>query len=318
MKGFRVWNPETGKIVFSRDVIFCEKSIDSEATLNVDNVKDNSEMNDKCESDADTKTIEIDSRIKLESNEAQRNDEAPAEQMPEAHEIFAMSREATSSKNVLEVDADICVLRMTTNMSVPWHSWQFSMNHTYQEAIRSNQKQEWIAAMNDEIYSLTKNRTWQLVVLPAGKKVIDNRWVFKIKMNANGSIDRYKSRLVVRGFTQEYGVDYNETFSPVVRFTLVRTVLAIAVSNSVSNSFHAFCLASLVFASDTFDSRISRRLSTKRTSNRSSATSKLDARGFVTVCDGFFFSNFPIFTTYFYCFTREKNMRPHVNKNDSQ
>lgn len=87
--------------------------------------------------------------------------------------------------------------------------------------------------MNDEFDSLVKNKTWILVDKPNNQKVIDNEWVFKIKRNPNGSIEKYKARLVVRGFTQQYGVDYKETFSPVMRFTSVRAILSIAASTKM-------------------------------------------------------------------------------------
>lgn len=104
---------------------------------------------------------------------------------------------------------------------------------TYEQAIESDDHTQWERAMNEEYDSLIKNRTWNLVDPPKDQKVIDNRWVFKLKQNPDGSIDRYKARLVVRGFTQEYGIDYQETFSPVVKFTSVRAILALAASKQM-------------------------------------------------------------------------------------
>lgn len=104
---------------------------------------------------------------------------------------------------------------------------------TYEEAIKSKDSEKWLTAMQDEYDSLIENETWTLVEKPANQKLIDNRWVFKVKQNPDESIDRYKARLVGRGFTQEYGIDYSETFSPVVRFTSLRAILSIAASEGM-------------------------------------------------------------------------------------
>lgn len=109
----------------------------------------------------------------------------------------------------------------------------FSEPQTYDEALNSPDKDHWISAMNDEFNSLIKNGTWILTELPKGEKAIDNRWVFKVKTNTDGSIDRYKARLVVKGYTQRYGVNYTETFSPVVRYSTVRSILAFAAINKM-------------------------------------------------------------------------------------
>ncbi len=82
--------------------------------------------------------------------------------------------------------------------------------------------------MREEYDSLMTNNTWTLVPLPAGRKPVSCKWVFKVKQGANGEVEHYKARLVARGFTQTYGVDYNETFAPVAKFTSIRCILALA------------------------------------------------------------------------------------------
>jgi hypothetical protein len=88
----------------------------------------------------------------------------------------------------------------------------------------------WRAVMEDDYGALMSNETWELVARPRGSNVVTSKWVFMHKLHADGSFDRYKARWVLRGFTQCPGVDYDETFSPVVKPAAVRTVLATAVS----------------------------------------------------------------------------------------
>jgi hypothetical protein len=88
----------------------------------------------------------------------------------------------------------------------------------------------WKAAMDIEYGALMKNNTWRLVPPQPGKNVIDCMWLFKVKMKANGSVERYKARLVAKGHKQRYGIDYEDTFSPVVKAATIRIVLSISVS----------------------------------------------------------------------------------------
>lgn len=92
---------------------------------------------------------------------------------------------------------------------------------------------KWYEAMNNEINSLNENNTWTLCELPSGGKTISTKWVFKTKRKEGGEIIRYKARLVAKDYTQRYGVDYTDTFAPVVRYSTIRLLMAIAVRNNL-------------------------------------------------------------------------------------
>jgi histone deacetylase 1/2 len=103
--------------------------------------------------------------------------------------------------------------------------------YTVEEALSDS---HWKAAMQTEYDALIKNKTWHLVPPQKGINIIGCKWVYKIKRKADGSLDRYKARLVAKGFKQRYGLDYEDTFSPVVKAATIRTVLSIAVSRGWS------------------------------------------------------------------------------------
>ena len=100
--------------------------------------------------------------------------------------------------------------------------------------VEALENKNWKNAMNEEYNALMKNRTWHLVPPAKGRNLIDCKWVYRIKRKSDGTIDPYKERLVAKGFKQRYGIDYEDTFSPVVKAATIRLVLSVAVSNSWS------------------------------------------------------------------------------------
>jgi hypothetical protein len=90
---------------------------------------------------------------------------------------------------------------------------------------------KWRHAMEEEFVALIANNTWDLVLCPVGSNVITGKWIFMHKFNYDGSLDRYKARWVFHGFTQQTGIDYDETFSPVVKSAMVYTMLSLIVSH---------------------------------------------------------------------------------------
>ena len=98
---------------------------------------------------------------------------------------------------------------------------------TYEEAMASEEAEQWQQAMDEEIASLMANRTWTLEKLLPGLQAIPVKWVFKVKTAANGGAERYKARLVAKGYRQREGINLDEVFAPVSKYATLRTLLAI-------------------------------------------------------------------------------------------
>ncbi|KAG7585301.1 Reverse transcriptase RNA-dependent DNA polymerase [Arabidopsis thaliana x Arabidopsis arenosa] len=118
---------------------------------------------------------------------------------------------------------------------------QIPIPHSYSEAKNSK---EWCGAIDKEIGAMESTDTWEITTLPPGKKAVGCKWIFTLKFYADGTLERYKARIVAKGFTQKEGLDYTETFSPVAKMVTVKMLLKISASKKwflnqldISNAF---------------------------------------------------------------------------------
>ena len=95
----------------------------------------------------------------------------------------------------------------------------------YEESVH---KKEWVEAMMKEYQSIMKNGVWYIVPKPKNKSVVSSKWIYKIKHVTDGSIEKYKAIFVARGFSQKEGIDYEEKFSLVARYTSIRTIMGLS------------------------------------------------------------------------------------------
>ena len=106
----------------------------------------------------------------------------------------------------------------------------------FEEAIFHEHKSEWVKAMQEEMKSLDKSHTYDSVKLPKGKRALKNKWVYMLKTENNSS-QQYKARLVVKGFSQKKGVDFEDIFSPMVKMTSILVVLGLTASLNLKIAF---------------------------------------------------------------------------------
>ncbi|GJX17344.1 zinc finger, CCHC-type containing protein [Tanacetum coccineum] len=128
------------------------------------------------------------------------------------------------------------------------YSYCFSIEEdprTYNEAMQSWDAAFWKEAIDDEIGSIMKNNTWVLSDLPPGCKPLRCKWIFKRKIKVDGTIDKFKARLVIQGFRQKEGIDYFDTYAPVARITKIRLLISISSYSKSSDPLNG-CQGSIL------------------------------------------------------------------------
>ena len=236
--GYRVWEPQSRKITRSRDVIFNESEL----------YRKKSEESGKLEVEEEFVEFEVPKKVSHDSEGEGSEDSDFPEEEGRGSEEEGGSTSKEEEEETLPVQSSGAEqtparpLRVSTRTKFPTKRYSPSANfllltengepQSYSEAVDLDDSSQWENAMRDEMGSLLKNKTWDLTKLPAGKKALQNKWVFRIKDESDGS-KRYKARLVVKGFQQKKGIDYNEIFSPVVKMTTIRLVLSIVAAENL-------------------------------------------------------------------------------------
>ena len=220
--GYRLWDPLDKKLIRSRDVVFLEDQT----------IEDFGMIEKSGSSSSDLIDLEPSPPIINEENveEIQPSHDVPNEEVSQDDELDIEGEEQTQEPQ--QPMPWRTPRERVASKKYPSHEWvtitEQGEPESYQEAIEKEKKNEWLKAMQEEMKSLHENQTYDIVKLPKGKKVLKNKWIFKVKND--GKNLRYKARLVVKGFGQRKGVDFDEIFSPVVKMSSIRVVLGMAAS----------------------------------------------------------------------------------------
>ena len=155
---------------------------------------------------------------------------APSPTHPQSSNTMSHS-EFVSASTLISINTHPMQTRSKSGIHNPRLHPSLFLTHFEPKSVKQAlESSEWFAVMQEEYNALTKNKTWDLVSLLAGRQAIGCKWVFRIKENADGSINRYKAGLIAKGFHQVHGFDFHETFSPVVKLITIRVVLTLALS----------------------------------------------------------------------------------------
>ena len=212
-KGYRLFDETNRKLYIRRDVEFNESDFGQKSVMTTE---------------PDPKSMEV----KQNADATAKDEEEVAEnrRSEKEEEQLELRRSERTRKTPVrygyEEYADTATYRVR---HVAYHLSEVDEPSTIQEAKSGDHAAEWKVATEAEYNSLIENKTWKLVELPPGRKAIGCKWVFKLKHDVDGRVERFKARLVAKGYAQKYGIDYDEIFSPIVRFSSIRFLLAFAV-----------------------------------------------------------------------------------------
>ena len=220
-KGYRLYDLGHMKVIHSRDVVFDEASMPG--------------MEKEKETTTRYVELEIEEEPVVKETVTPNPSDDVTEDVPVDEELDEESKASNPivSKSVLR--------RSTRDKQKPnRYGYNLTVASTEQqdpssvaEARSAPDKVKWEKAMETEMKSLHSNEVWELVEPPPDRKVVGNKWIFKRKVDADGAVERYKARLVAQGCTQKFGLDYEETFSPVVRFESIRSIVALGAQHKL-------------------------------------------------------------------------------------
>lgn len=232
IKGYRLYDPKTRSVTIARDVVFMEGRNEGGATVIVD-IPEEKDMQQRNEQESMNKSEELDQTITPndDQDDPTYNISSQIESSDDSFRSMNTDEEEIQDSEPVSDQQPVKRVRHQTkfygvsNMCVESVTGE---QITLGEALGGPEKEQWLQAMNNEMKSFSENDTWELVDRPSSGTVVKNKWVFQRKYNSENEV-RYRARLVAKGFTQVKGLDYNETFSPVVRYSTIRLLFALSV-----------------------------------------------------------------------------------------
>ena len=253
--GYKVWNVETERFSVVRDVIVDETNFKiSRPVMRSEGVyKENSKMEtdasdimsksvEKSQKSVNSKTDRLESNIETRSNkitklgnevdksvietEIQLHTNSPSQDKQFNENEFPALRRSDRIKNCLPISYN--EENVSDDYILCAQSFVYETPTSFHQIKYRDDRIKWENAIKDEIDSLLTNNTWTLVTKPENRNIVDCKWIFTIKNDEFGNPVKYKARVVARGFSQEYLIDYNETFAPVARISSFRFIMAYA------------------------------------------------------------------------------------------
>lgn len=222
VKGYRIYDPDKRCVSVSRDVIIQENlknKVDDRVSVSVGEISDTQKVKKEIDESVD---IDINTDPKDDiKQDMDSNDQTDNFVLQNVEEISPPKEPKRTRRPPERYGySNLCMQLDAKSLSDPV---------SVQQALQSPDKDKWIAAMQEELQSFEENNAWVVVdEVPQGKSLVQCKWVYKRKLNSDNSV-RYRARLVAKGFTQKPGIDYDETFSPVVRHSTLRLLFALSV-----------------------------------------------------------------------------------------
>ena len=199
VNGYRLWCPEDGKIILGRDVKFDESRFEYE-----DDEWHHYRRNDNVSVDKE----EIDDVDSSFENFESADEDAELEQIANKEDDIDAFRRSSRTRKQPAWHRDYVTLACNAE------SYVEDVPCSYEQIFVRDDKNEWFQAVKEEMDAINENKTWYECDLPAGRKAIDTKWIFKVKHDESINIKRYKARLVIRGCAQKKGFDCDETYAP--------------------------------------------------------------------------------------------------------
>ncbi|GKD28317.1 retrovirus-related pol polyprotein from transposon TNT 1-94 [Tanacetum coccineum] len=237
VKGYKLWKLDDvkSKIIISRDVVF------NESLMYKDTLKGAGATDSRKEVEFEVKLqgSRVEPTVNPHTGENLRNEDKEQDEGPQQQNLDNYVLVCDRAKRTTAIPAryrdkgNVSLSRPSGSKVDDMTAYAVAIAEeedthepiTFQEAINSSEKDEWVRAVEEEMSSLKKNHTWELVYQPPGQKMVSCKWLYKLKEGIDGiQKPRYKARLIARGFTQRAGIDYNEVFSPMVRHTSIRVI----------------------------------------------------------------------------------------------